>query len=273
MTAAPAAADMPVLENMQVGIMPADGSHSVRVEPIAKRIRAVVGEVAIADSTRTLMMWESGRLVLYYFPVEDVRTDLLSASGTIVPSRRKGDATYYSVTVGERTIEDAAWRYLAAGPDGPDVAGYIAFHWKYLDHWLEEDEEVFVHARNPYHRIDVLPSSRRVEVIVGGEAVADTTNSMILFETGLPPRYYIPKQDIRFDLLQPSTMQTGCAYKGPTSAYWKAAAGSHRPLAWCYQTPLPEVAKIAGRVAFFNERIDAIVVDGVTQPKPVTAWS
>lgn len=265
-------AAMPILENMQVGIMPADGRYYVRVEPIAKRIRAVVDDVAIADSTRTLMMWEAGRLCVYYFPVEDVRTDLLSATDTIVASAHKGDATYYSVTVGERTIDDAAWRYLAPAAGTPDVAGYIAFHWKYMDHWLEEDEEVFVHARDPYHRIDVLHSSRRVEVIVGGETVADTKDAMILFETSLPPRYYIPQQDVRFDLLQPSRMQTGCAYKGPTSAYW-SAAGSHRPLAWCYETPWDEVSKVAGRVAFFNERVDAIVVDGVTQDKPVTPWS
>jgi len=185
---------MPILENMQVGIMPADGSYHIRVEPIAKRIRAFVDDVAIADSTRTLMMWESGRLCLYYFPIDDVRTDLLSASGTVVPSAHKGDATYYSVTVGERMIDDAAWRYLAPAAGTPEVAGYIAFHWKYMDHWFEEDEEVFVHARNPYHRIDVVPSSRRVEVIVDGKTVADTKNAMFLFETSLPPRYYIPRR-------------------------------------------------------------------------------
>ncbi len=263
---------MPLLENMQVGIMPADGSYAIRVEPIAKRIRAFVADVAVADSTRTLMMWESGRLCLYYFPIGDVRTDLLSESGTVVPSKHKGDATYYSITVGEHTVTDAAWRYLDPAPDSPDVSGYIAFHWRHMDRWFEEDEEVFVHARDPYHRIDVLKSSRRVEVIVGGETVADTTDAMILFETSLPPRYYIPKDDIRIEELQPSALQTACAYKGPTSAYW-AAAGSHRPIAWCYETPLPEVAKIAGGVAFFNERVDAIVVDGVAQPKPATPWS
>ncbi len=272
MTTAPARTEIPVLENLQVGIVPADGSYAIRVEPILKRIRAVVNEVAIADSTRTLMMWESGRLALYYFPLEDVRTDLLAASGTVVRSAHKGDATYYCVTVGERTIDDAAWRYLTAAPDGPDVSGYLAFHWQYMDRWFEEDEEVFVHARDPYHRIDVLRSSRRVEVIVDGQTAAETTDSMILFETSLPPRYYIRKDDIRFDLLRPSTMRTACAYKGPTSTYW-AGAGSSRALAWCYETPLPEVAKIAGRVAFYNERVDAIVVDGVTQPTPATPWS
>jgi uncharacterized protein (DUF427 family) len=264
--------EMPVLENMEVGIMPADGQYFVRVEPIAKRVRAVVGDVTIADSTRMQMMWEAGRLCVYYFPIEDVRIDLLSASGTVVPSARKGDATYYSVTVGDRTIDDAAWRYLAPAAGTPDVSGYIALHWKYMDHWLEEDEEVFGHARDPYHRIDVLQSSRRIEVIVDGEIVADTKNAMILFETSLPPRYYIPKQDVRFELLQRSRMPTGCAYKGPTSAYW-SSAHSHRPLAWTYETPWPEAAKVAGRVAFFNERVDAIVVDGVTQPAPVTMWS
>lgn len=272
MTTAIERSQMPVLENMEVGVAPVDGRYVVRVEPIAKRVRAVVGDVAIADSTRTLMMWEAGRLCVYYFPVEDVRRDLLSASGTIMPSPHKGDATYYSVTVGDRTIDDAAWRYLTPAAGTPDVTGYIAFHWKYMDRWLEEDEEVFVHARDPYHRIDVLQSSRRIEVIVDGEIVADTSNAMILFETSLPPRYYIPKEDVRFELLQPSDMRTGCAYKGPTSGYW-SAGDSHRPLAWCYETPWPEAARVAGRIAFFNERVEAIVIDGVKQPKPVTPWS
>ncbi|MCW2631669.1 MAG: hypothetical protein JWR88_631 [Pseudonocardia sp.] len=272
MTTATERNEMPVLENMAVGIAPADGRYFVRAEPIAKRVRAVVGDVAVADSTHTLMMWEAGRLCVYYFPIDDVRTDLLSASGTIVNSSHKGGATYYSVTVGEHTIDDAAWRYLAPADGTPDVAGYIAFHWKYMDHWFEEDEEVFVHARDPYHRLDVLQSSRRVEVIIGGATVADTSNAMILFETSLPPRYYIPKQDVRFELLALSRMQTGCAYKGPTSAYW-SAADSHRPLAWCYETPWPEVSRIAGRIAFFNERVDAIKIDGVTEIKPITPWS
>jgi uncharacterized protein (DUF427 family) len=144
-----------------------------------------------------------------------------------------------------------------------------------MDSWLEEDEEVFVHARDPYHRIDVLDSSRPIRVMVAGETVAETTRPRLLYETTLPVRYYIPKSDVRLDLLQESDTETACAYKGTTSKYWKAktASGTLRDVAWCYESPNPEVARIAGRVSFFNERVDAIFVDGKEVPRPHTQWS
>jgi uncharacterized protein (DUF427 family) len=264
---------MPVLENKLVG--PAPKVITVRVEPIAKRVRAFVGGVAIADSCRVMMMFETARLGVYYFPIEDVRTDLLVATSTVVKSHAKGDATYYSITVDGRTVENAAWRYLDPPAGCPDIANLIAFHWSLMDAWFEEDDQVFVHARDPYHRIDVLDSSREVRVVVGGQTVAVTRRARFLFETGLPVRYYIPRDDVRADLLQPSRTKTACAYKGPTSRYWQAptADGKVGDIAWCYGAPKPEVARIAGLLAFFNERVDAIYVDGKEMQKTETVWT
>ena len=261
------------LEDKLIG--PKPKTTEIRLEPIAKRVRAYAAGVAIADSCWVMMMFETARLVVYYFPIEDVRTDLLVASSKVVTSDTKGDATYYSITVDRRTIDNAAWRYLDPPAGCPDLAGFIAFHWKLMDAWFEEDDQVFVHARDPYHRIDVLNSSREVRVVVGGQVVAVTRRARFLFETGLPVRYYIPKDDVQLDLLESSHTKTACAYKGPTSGYWQASAadGSVHDIAWSYEDPAPEVATIAGMVAFFNERIDAIYVDGKEMPRVRTAWS
>ncbi len=262
----------PILENILIG--PAPGKIDVRLEPIAKRVRTYAGGAAVADSRRVQMMFESARLGVYYFPVQDVRADLLLSSGKVVPSPVKGDATYYSIKVDGRVVEGAAWRYLDPPAGGPDIRGLVAFHWKLMDAWFEEDDEVFVHARDPYHRIDVLNSSREVRVVVGAETVALSRKARFLFETGLPVRYYIPRDDVRFELLQPSPSQTACAYKGPTSQYWRSiSSGVSDDIAWCYEDPAPEVAGIAGRLAFFNERVDAIYVDGEELPKTQTSWS
>jgi uncharacterized protein (DUF427 family) len=262
-----------MLENVLLG--PKPKATQIRLEPIAKRVRAFVGGVAIADSCRVTMMFETARLPVYYFPIDDVRTDLLVATFEVVVSDIKGDASYYSVTVDGRTVDNAAWRYLDPPAGCTDLAGLIAFHWKLMDAWFEEDDEVFVHARDPYHRIDVLDSSREVRVVVGGQTVAVTRRARFLFETGLPVRYYIPKEDVRTDLLHPSQTRTACAYKGPTSRYWQARAadGTLSDIAWCYETPRPEAAHIGGTIAFFNERVDAIYVDGKEMPRTQTRWS
>src|ERR1700756_2162010 len=195
-----------LLENVLVGPKPT--VIELRLEPIAKRVRAFAAGEAIADSCRVMMMFETARLPVYYFPLEDVRTDLLVASPRVVESELKGTASYYSIAVDGRVVEDAAWRYVDPPAGCQELNGFIAFHWKRMDAWFEEDDEVFVHARDPYHRIDVLNSSRQVRVVVGGQVVAVTRRARFLFETGLPVRYYIPKEDVRTDLLRPSQTKT-----------------------------------------------------------------
>ena len=141
------------------------------------------------------------------------------------------------------------------------------------DRWFEEDEEVFVHPKDPYHRVDVLESSRHVRVSLNGEVVAETSRPKLLFETGLPVRYYIPPEDVREELLVPSEKHTRCPYKGVAS-YWSVKAGGElaENLAWYYPEPTPDTAKIADHLCFFNEKVD-LTVDGEAQPRPQTQWS
>ena len=264
----------PFLENLVV-FAPPEGGHSLRFEPVAKRVRTFASGIVVADSCRVMMMHESGRLPVYYMPINDVRQDVLVASGSVVTSPHKGNATYYSLTRGDISIDNAAWRYLDPLPGGLEATGYVAFHWALMDAWFEEDDEVFVHARDPYHRIDILNSSRQVRVVINGQSVAETRHARFLFETGLPVRYYLPPEDVRLDLLYPTETRTACAYKGATSAYWGAVTAQGEPtdVAWTYAAPTAEGAKIAGLIYFFNERVDGIYVDGVEMPKPRTRWS
>ena len=215
------------------------------------------------------LLYEPGHLPVYYFPEGDVRMDLLGVSGRRAQSEHLGSARWSNLHVGDRTLENAAWCY-----DKPELSGYIAFEWSSMDAWYEEDDEIFVHPRDPYKRVDVLRSSRRVQVMLGGETVAETDRPSLLFETHLPVRYYIPRMDVRMELLTPTETHTRCPYKGVAS-YWSAAINSqtYKDIVWSYEVPIPECPKLEQLMCFFNERVDAIYVDGELQEKPRTKWS
>jgi uncharacterized protein (DUF427 family) len=240
-----------------------------RWEDARRRVRNEFNGVTVADSTHVQLLHEAGRLPIFYFPTADVHQDLLVPSEYHTESPLKGTATYYHVRVGDRVAENAAWRYLNPPAGSPPVQDYIAFYWNKLDHWYEEDQEVFAHARDPYKRVDVLPSSRHVRVVLGGETIADTRRPRILLETGIVTRFYIPREDVRFDLLAKTDTHTRCPYKGEAE-YWTATIGNreYRDIVWSYPTPLPESLNIAGHLSFYNERVDAIYVDDEEFPKP-----
>jgi uncharacterized protein (DUF427 family) len=252
---------------------PWQGGPDVRVEASARRVRGRLGTETVFDTTRALLLFEEGHLPVYYLPVEDVRADLLEPSARRTTCGRKGEATYLSLRVGDRVVPDAAWRYEHPIEACPDISGYLAFYWKALDSWWEEDDEVFEHPRDPYHRVDVLRSSRHVRVELGGELLAESHRPLLLFETGLPTRYYLPRADVRLELLEASRTRTTCPYKG-TASYLSARLEGrlHADLAWSYEHPIPECAKIEQAVCFFNEHVD-LTVDGEAQERPVTAWS
>ncbi len=142
-----------------------------------------------------------------------------------------------------------------------------------MDEWLEEDEPIYVHPRDPYKRVDVLASSRHVRVALDGVTLAASAQPRILFETSLPPRYYLPLSDVRFDLLRPSDTQTQCPYKG-TATYWSVEVNGvvHEDLVWIYRSPLPESQKVAGLACFYSEKVD-LYVDGSLQDRPKSPWS
>jgi uncharacterized protein (DUF427 family) len=247
--------------------------HRVWTEPNERRVRVFIAGQAIADSSGTIYLFETGHLPVYYFPRADVRFDLFEPSGRRTHCPYKGDASYYSVVVGDRRVENAVWGYPDPLASIPQIADYVAFYWDSADAWYEEDDEVFRHPRDPYHRVDVLQSSRHVQVRTGGVIAADSHRPRLLFETGLPVRYYLPRLDVRQDLLVPALTRTRCPYKGE-AVYWSAhvAGDVVEDVAWSYPAPIPETPKIENLVAFFNEKVD-IVVDGVLKERPVTKWS
>jgi uncharacterized protein (DUF427 family) len=250
---------------------PSERAARIRIETGAKRVRAYVGAEPVVDTTRPVLVWEKPYYPAYYFPLADVRTELFQADGGVVHSPSRGDGRTFTITAGGKEAPAAALRY----EDSPieELRGLIRLEWDAMDAWFEEDEEVFTHPRDPYTRVDILPSSRHVRVEVDGVTVAESTSPRLLFETGLPPRYYLPKTDVRLDLMVPTDSVTHCPYKGQAEWWSVRANGSiHEDLAWSYRTPLPESQKIAGLVAFYNEKVD-IYVDGVLQVRPHTKFS
>ncbi|MDJ0947038.1 MAG: DUF427 domain-containing protein [Kiloniellales bacterium] len=247
--------------------------YAIRFEPCAKRLRVVFGGETAADTTAVRLLHETRHLPVYYFPRDDVRMDLLTATEHRSYCPFKGEAGYWTVAAGGRSAENAVWSYPAPYDEVAGIAGYLAFYWDKMDHWYEEDEEVFVHARDPYVRVDVLDCARPLRVVLGGETVAETRRARILFETGLPPRYYIPREDLRAELL-PSGTETACPYKG-RARYHGVRAGEEvfEDIVWYYPDPLPESRRIKDRLCFFNEKVDAILLDGAEVPKPKTKWS
>jgi len=248
--------------------------YVVFMMPSPKRLRVKVGDLFVADTIEAMIMFESDHLPVYYFPIKDVREEFLMASATRTESPFKGSATHYSLNTGVTLVEDAAWRYLEPVEGCPAIADYIAFYWNKMNHWYEEDEEIFVHARDPFRRIDCLPSSRHVQVFVDGEIVANTRRPTVLFETGLTTRYYMPIADTRLDLLSPSRYISRCPYKGMANYYNVTVKGKrHDNIVWYYHDPVHEAARIKGLVSFYNEFVDKVVVDGVEQPRPISASS
>ncbi len=252
---------------------PVSGGHAITVEPSPRWVRNVFNGETIADSKRTLLLRETGNRPVYYFPPEDVRQDLLVATDHHTHCPFKGDASYRTIRVGDRTAENAVWSYPAPLPGREDIRGYLAFYWNEMDAWYEEGEQIYAHARDPYHRVDVLESTRHVRIAIDGETVAESRHPRLLFETTHPTRYYLPPADVRMDLLTPTAKQTRCPYKGQAS-YWTVRVGGREypDLVWGYLDPIPETMRIRGYLCFFNEKVD-VYVDGELQPRPKTQWS
>ena len=246
------------------------GRGRVRVERGAKRVRAFLGGEVVADTTRPVLVWEVPYYPAYYIPVADVRAELRPDGGT-AHSPSRGEGQTFTVGAGGREAPGAALRY----PDSPieELRDLVRLDWHAMDAWFEEDEEVFTHPRDPYTRVDILASSRHIRVEVGGATVAESASPRLLFETGLPVRFYLPKPHVRLDLLAPSDTVSHCPYKG-RAEHWsvRATDALHEDVAWSYPAPLPESQRIAGLIAFYDEKVD-VYVDGTLQERPRTKFS
>jgi len=236
-------------------------TKEIRIEDQDKRYRVLFNGVTVADSVRTKLLFEKPYHPVIYFPLADLKQDVLSPTAHSTHCPWKGDASYWSLAVAGKTAENAVWAYKSPFPQCEAIAGHASFIWKAVDGWMEEDTPLLGHARNPYSRIDTLRSSRRVTVKHRGEVIADTTRAVFLYETGLPARYYIPREDVRMERLTPTALATVCPYKGQ-AAYLAAplASGEVKEIAWYYPQPWPEVALIKDTVAFYPDRVDSIEV-------------
>jgi uncharacterized protein (DUF427 family) len=238
------------------------------VEPVPRRIRAFVGNENVLDTSRALYVWEWPNYPQYYIPLADVRQELLVPEGHSQQTGR-GVIELHGLHAGSEQRPRAA-KVLAESPI-KGLSGTVRFDWAAMDAWFEEDEQVFVHPRSPYTRVDALHSNRPVRVELDGEVLADAGSSVMVFETGLPTRYYLSRTDVEWARLIPTDTVTACPYKGVTSGYWSIQAGGtvHKDLAWSYDFPTRQLLPIAGLVAFYNEKVD-ITLGGHRLDRPQT---
>ncbi|MBA8827212.1 uncharacterized protein (DUF427 family) [Saccharopolyspora lacisalsi] len=231
-------------------------AHRLFRHDFPRRVRALLGGEVVLDSDDAKLLHESNLLPQLYVPRADVRADLLEGSSHSTHCPFKGDATYRSVRVGERVAENAVWSYPAPTPEAPWLAEHVAVYWDSMDAWFDEDEEVFGHIRDPYHRVDVRETGRHVRVLTGDVVVAESRRAKVLSETGLPNRYYLPPCDVRVELLEPSATHTVCPYKGTTSYRGlRGAEGVIPDAAWSYPEPLDDARAVGGHWCFLAEGV------------------
>jgi uncharacterized protein (DUF427 family) len=236
----------------------ARGSAELRYEPIERRVRAD----DVVDTTRALLVWEPRRVVpSYAVPEDDVQADVIP--GGDVAANVEG-VLHPGIPFAVHTAPGEP--VLVAGRAGyrlEDLPGHVVLDFAAFDAWYEEDERVFGHPRDPFHRVDVRRSSRPLRIELDGVVLAETTGARMLFETGLPTRFYVPREDIGV-ALRPSARRSYCPYKGQAS-YWSSDAAED--IAWSYEDPLPELRVIAGLVAFWDERVE-VFLDGELRSRP-----
>lgn len=247
---------------------PPPPGRALYLDPTPKRIRVEVGGEVIADSRRAFLLHEGGHMPIYYFPPQDVRSDVLAPSDHHTHCPKKGDASYHTIRAGGEVVQDGAWYYPDPLPGAPPIKDLIAFPFDRMGRWLEEGEEIGVHPRDPYHRIDVLATDRHIRISLGGQVLAETDRAVALFESNLPARWYIPAEDVVVEL-SPSDTVSRCPYKG-TASYYSVEGGPD--LVWYYTEPLAEVGRIAGLLCFYDERVD-VELDGELQERPESPFS
>ncbi len=241
------------------------------IEPVPRRIRAVHGDRVVADTLEARYVWEWAYYPQFYVPRGDVDEGLMASDGRIEETPQ-GTVQWFWMAESGGAGPPAARLVIAS--DHQRLVDTFRFEWEALDHWYEEDEEVFVHPRNPYSRVDALRSTRNVRIEVQGVELARSSSPVMVFETGLPTRYYLNRTEVHFEHLVPTATVTRCPYKGTTTEYWAAEVDGivHEDLAWSYAFPTRQLLPIAGLVAFYNERVD-LFVDEELFGRPRTHFS
>jgi len=231
--------------------------HRILWHEFPRRVRAELAGATVFDTVSGRLLHESQMLPVLYVPEADVDFGLLEPTDHSTHCPFKGDASYWSIRVGDQVSENAVWSYLEPNDEASWLAGHYACYRGKLDAWFDEDEEIRGHLRDPFHRVDVRASSRRARALIGGEPVAITDLPMVLSETGLPNRIYFPIDDVDAGVLEPSEATAHCPYKGDAT-YWSVRAGDEKleDAAFGYPEPLDGVGRVAGHVAFLHDEID-----------------
>ena len=239
--------------------------------PAPRRVRGIAGGRVVFDTTHALYVWEWPNYPQYYIPRDDVDPSVVIPGGDVHPTPQ-GNARTCALRLPDGDRSRAGELIVDSPVAG--LAGTIRFTWSALDQWFEEDEEIFVHPRDPYSRVDALRSTRNLRVALDGVTLAESQSCVMVFETGLPTRYYVDQRDVLFRFLAPSLTRTECPYKGRVSAYWSVVVSgkTYADMAWSYAFPTRQLLPIAGLVAFLNEKVD-VYIDGLAQPRPVTHMS
>ncbi len=251
----------------------------MRTEPCQKWVRAYVGDEKVVDTRAPVLFWSDRLPVPFYaVPEADVLAGVLEPAAGEPPTQpffflpQDRVAQWYDVVVGGSRLPHAAWVL-----EDPELTGHVVVSWQpgLIDRWVEEEEAVAGHPRDPHHRVDALPSSRTVTVAVHGTVVAESQDPVLVFETNLPTRYYLRVEDVADGALVPVENMSHCPYKGYADRYWDVVVDSGERLekaAWSYTDPFPAVGAIAGRIAFYDEFVD-VTVDGIPQQRPVSPFS
>ncbi len=240
--------------------------HRLLLTPFPRRVRAEFAGSTVLDTIAGALLHESNMLAKLYVPKADVDMSLLEATDHTTHCPFKGDAAYWSLRVGDRVAENAVWGYPHPIAAAPWLGDRVSFYWDRLDHWYDEDEEVFGHLRDPFSRVDVRPSSRAVTVRIGGQVVAESTRAMVLSENSLPNRWYLPAADIRTEWFTESETVSHCPYKG-WARYWSFTGGDAGEQAavtdasWGYDEPFDDARRIAGYRSFLGDDVSVEVAD------------
>ncbi|APU16740.1 DUF427 domain-containing protein [Actinoalloteichus fjordicus] len=250
----------PLAGELNFDLSAAAPGHVLYVHDLDRRIRGEFAGQIVVDTVRARMLHETRLLPQWYLPIEDVVPGVLVESEHRTRCPFKGDARYWHLRVGDRVVHDAVWSYPEPVPGCPDLRGLVAFYHDRLDAWFEEDERLPAHPRDPFHRVDARRSGRRVTVRIHDVPVGESTDAVVLFETGLPARWYLPADDVATELLAPSETVTTCPYKGEASYFhFRADAGDADDVAWSYPEPLAEARPAVGMLSFAGPAVSVTV--------------
>jgi uncharacterized protein (DUF427 family) len=230
--------------------------HRLLATPLPRRVRAQLGGETVIDTEGAILVHETGLKPALYVPLADVRADALTRTDHATHCPFKGDASYRTVTGGEgRVAENALWVYDEPLAPAAWLKGYAGAYLERFDRWLDEDDEVQGFP-DPYHRVDVRRAAGRAEVTAkDGQPIAASDRALVLSETALPNRYYLPREDVTATLHGPTETTSWCPYKG-TATYWTVELADGTRLedaAWSYEDPFPESEPVRGLVSFWGD--------------------